>query len=188
MFRYATIVALVSLLQVPANDALYGRTGAQVLSVTHPAQALTNSTASDQDYTSIYTIPANYIVAQKVIRVTLLFQFVTDGGPSTPVYYLKLGSTKVFTGAAAATPAANATRGVVMVAMIFGTAAAGASANVDTSIVNFTVVNNSTSNNTTQPVALATNGTLTIVPGINFGTSTGGETTTLLDAMVESLN
>lgn len=156
--------------------------------VVHPDETLSNSTVSDQDFTSLGNIPANFLIAQRVIRVTLVFRTVTDGGASSQAAYLKLGTTKVVTHPAV-TGGNNETRNSTIVYHIFGTAAAGASANVDSSVSgthNWNVWVNQ--NNTNQPVALATNGALAIVPGVTFGTSTNGESRTLLDAMVEILN
>lgn len=164
--------------------------GSRIPIVAHPAEQLTNSTASDQDFTSLGNIPANFIIANRVIRLTLLFQFVSDNSASSLALYLKLGSTKVMTGAATA-GSNNLTRSAVLQVLIFGTAAAGASANVDTapvSLINTNITIGNSGNTTSQPVALATNGALAIVPGIAFSTSTNGESVTLLDAMVEVLN
>jgi hypothetical protein len=160
----------------------------RVLSVTRPNEALSNSTTADQDYTSVFTIPANYLIAQKVLRLNLLFQYVTDGAASTIQAYLKLGSTKVYTQSAVNTPANSVTRSTVLQFLIFGTAAAGASANVDSCIISGGLLNSTVNNATAQPVALATNGTLNIVPGLAYGSGTGGESCTLMDAIVEELN
>jgi hypothetical protein len=168
-----------------------GLTGSfpRVLSVTRPNEQKTNSTTNDQDYTSVFTIPANYLIAQKTLRVSFFFQQVSDGSASTVAHYLKLGSTKVYTANNSATQSNSVTRGMCHQFMIIGTAAAGASANVDTFIVVGSSFGNSAANNaTSQPVALATNGALNIVFGIAYGTNTSGESITLLDAIVEELN
>jgi hypothetical protein len=168
-----------------------GLTGSfpRVLSVTRPNEQKTNSTTADQDYTSIFTIPASYLIAQKVLRVSVVFTHTTDGGASTVDTYLKLGSTKVYDAAVVSTPANSVTRGMCAQFLIFGTAAAGASVAVDTARMDGTSFGNSGGNNSiNQPVNLATNGTLTVLPGIAFSTNTGGESITLLDALVEELN
>lgn len=159
----------------------------RILSVSHPAETLSNTTTNDQDWTSIYTIPANLLIAQKIIRVTPCYQLTTDSAASSQAYYLKLGSTKIVT-IPVVTPSNSVTRGFCINFLIYGTAAPGASVNVDSFVMNAGAVQSATINTTTQPVALATNGTLTIVPGIAFGTNTSGESVVLLDALVEELN
>lgn len=161
----------------------------RVLSVSRPNETKSNGTTNDQDYTSIYQIPANVLIAQKVIRVTLLFSVTTDGAASSQLYYLKLGATKVCAQTAAATPVNNiTTRGFLHEFLIFGTAAAGASTSVDCAFVNPAVNNSALWSSSATTAAIATNGTLNIVPGIAFGTNTSGESSILLDAMVQELN
>jgi len=160
----------------------------RVLSVTRPNEQKTNSTTADQDYTSVFTIPASYLIAQKVLRLTFEITHTTDGGASTQNYYLKLGSTKVYTQGAANTPGNNITRSSAVTFLIFGTAAAGAAVAVEVGLLSGIMGSASTYLNATAPQNLATNGALNIVPGIAFSTSTGGESATLRNVIVEELN
>ena len=165
----------------------------RVLAVGHPAESLTNSTASDQDYTSIFTIPANYLIENRVIRVTLGFEYVTGSSTVTISNYLKLGSTKVFTNTAADLPN-TVTRSGTFSFVIHGTAAAGASVNVETMAQSGVTLNLNNAaqanalNNTDQPVALATNGTLAITPGVTYSGTGSTETFVLRTFIVEELN
>lgn len=152
--------------------------------VIHPNETKTNSTTADQDFTSIFTIPASDLTAVRVYEVELLIQYVSDASASSQNYYLKLGTTKVFTTGAPA-PGNNSTRNMVLGFRIFGTAAAGAAVNVNTSLLLPPVTAANQGNVTAQPVALATNGTLAIVFGVAFGTATGGESLALLSAIVK---
>ena len=157
----------------------------RILSISAPAEQLSNSTTADQDYTSIFPIPANYLAAGVILRISCLVQFVTDAAASTLTYYLKLGTTKVFS-TGSNTPGNSITRSLLMQWWVFGTATPGASVNVNTTWLTPALLNNGASYNAlTQPIALATNGTLNIVPGLTYGTNTGGETSTLLHAVVE---
>ena len=163
----------------------------QVLSVSRPGGSLTNSTASDQDYSSVYTIPAGLLVTNRVIRVSLTFQSVTGVSSVTMTPYLKLGSTKVFVCGSPVNAADSVTRSTVAVYQIVGTAAAGASVSVEAGCVTppFTGLGTTAMNNVSQPVAsIATNGTLAITPGLTFSGTGSTETYTLLSAIVELLN
>lgn len=163
--------------------------GLRVPIISRPNETLTNTVATDQDFTSLGNIPANFIIAQRVIRITLILSYTSDGVASAQASYLKLGTTKVAAGNSV-TPGNNETRAGVMQYYVFGTAAAGAAANVDTANVvpaNINVWLNS-GNSVAQPVALATNGALAIVPGVTFASTAGTDTRTLISAMVEVLN
>lgn len=158
-----------------------------ILAVGHPAESKTNSTASDQDYTSIYTIPANYLTENKVIRVTLIMQSTTGTSTVTATSYLKIGSTKV-AGTTALDYTNNVTRSSQWSFLIHGTAAASASSAVETGILSTWATNSNSLNTIAQPVNLATNGTLNIVPGITYSGTGSTETTVVRTFIVEALN
>lgn len=149
-------------------------------------QTLTNSTASDQDFTSMFTFPANSIYTNKVYRVSILMESVTGTSAVTMAYYLKLGSTKVFTNTAF-----NQTDGVtastIWSFLIFGRAAAGAAAAVSTASL-FANFNTTAINSTNQPVNLATNGTLTISLGVVWSGTGSTETMEQQAWIIEELN
>ena len=162
----------------------------RVLSVSRPGGALTNSTAADQDFASIYTIPANLLIANKALRITLTFSCATGTSSVTWGYYMKLGSTKVYTMGSAFNAADGNTRAITIIYQLVGTAAAGASVAVEASgVFGINALANAGGNSIAQPVAgLATNGQLTIVPGMTFSGTGSTETATLLSAVVEELN
>lgn len=168
-----------------------GLTGSfpRVLAVGHPAESKTNSTASDQDYTSVFTIPANYLIENKVLRVTLNWQIATGTSTVTVINYLKVGSTKVYISGALNVTNGLTARGTSQVFYVYGTAAAGASANVETFPVSLIVgVNDASNNSVAQPIALATNGTLAITPGITYSGTGSTETYVLRTYTIEELN
>ncbi len=160
-----------------------------VVSVSRPGGSITNSTTADQDFSSVFTIPASMLVANKVLEVTLTFQIVSGVSSSTFATYLKLGSTKVATyGSSGYTD--SLTKSFTIVYQIMGTAAASGSADVEVgSVTPQQFGANAFWNLTTEPVpSIATNGTLTIVPGGAWSATGSTETLTLLSAVVKVLN
>ena len=151
-------------------------------------QTLTNSVATDQDFTSMYTFPANSIYTNKVYRVSIFVEHIAGTSTATMGYYLKLGSTKV-----AAMTGSNQTDGTTRSSMfifyIFGRAAAGASANVSTTI-DFANITSSTANpnSVDNPVALATNGTLTVSLGVVWSGTGSTETLEQQGFIIEEIN
>lgn len=158
----------------------------RVLAVGRPGGTLTNSTTADQDFAAIYTIPANVLVANKVIRVTLGTQLATGVSTATMTPYVKVGSTKV-----AITSVGNVTDSVTRVAQvqfdIIGTAAPGASVAVECSPSTSGTFFGSSSS-VAQPVSgIATNGALDIIWGMAWSATGSTEVVTLLSYTVEEL-
>ena len=158
----------------------------KVVAVGVGTESFTNSTASDQDFTSsIFTIPANSLFTNKMYQVKLFFEFVTGVSAVTLIAYVKLGSTKVYSH-----PATNFTDGLTrstcFVINFLGRAAAGAAAAV-TTMPEATFLNVNT-NNIDQPVNLATNGTLAIVPGVTYSVTGSTETIELQGWVVQEFN
>lgn len=186
---------LISILFLFLTCALYaqgdvvGKGGWKVVAKGHPAESKTNSTAAEQDYTSLYSIPANTLVENKIFRVSILFQASTGSTTVTYNPYIELGGTKVYT-VTAADPGNSVTRSMEMVFYIHGTAAAGASVPVEVGTANgagnFPNFG-AQSNNTTQPVSLATDAALSIVFGVAFSGTTATESLTLRTFVVEEL-
>jgi hypothetical protein len=168
-----------------ASTTMY-RPGWEVVAVGHPAESKTNNSASDQDYDTIYTIPANYLEENKFIRVTLMVQVATGTSTATATHYLKLGSTKVVT-----TTAQNYSNGTTFSTawsfLISGTAAAAASANIETGVYATLGVNTNALNTVTQPVSLATDGALSIIPGITYSGTGSTETCVMRTYIIEIL-
>ena len=159
---------------------------AKVIAAGVGTQALTNSTASDQDYTSMYTFPANSIFTNKIYRVTMIIEMVTGVSSVTTTLYIKIGSTKVFIGNAN-NQVDSVTRSMVIPFLIHGRAAAGAAAAVSTGTVG-NLPANSSQNTVDQPVTLATNGTLTVSLGVTYSGTGSTETLELQSWMIEELN
>lgn len=161
--------------------------GYTILAVGHPAESKINDVATEQDYTSIYTIPANYLTENKIIKITLVYQWTTGVSTATALHYLEIGGVKVAsTGAQDYTN--SITRSSSFTYLLHGTAAAGASVAVETGVSASIAVNINATNTVTQPVNLATNGTLTVVPGITYSATGSTETNVLRTYLVEALN
>jgi hypothetical protein len=158
----------------------------RTLSATRPNQALTNSAAADADFTSIYSIPPNLLTAGRWLTVRLRFSLVTGGTAATETFYLKLGATKVYIQAGPVTPTNSVTRSFMLQFHIIGTAAPGAAVPVDVDATGFAAF--ATWVNAQAPQNLATNGALTVVPGVTWGSNSNADTLTLVDALVVQEN
>lgn len=162
----------------------------RTIAVGVPAESVLNTAAADIDFTSIFVIPANYLVANKVLRITIGWQQISGISSVTLIPYLKLGSTKVFAAGVARNYADSITRSAVGTYYIHGTAAAGASVNVETCALTLGMAldGNSGMNSVAQPVALATNASLSVVPGVTWSSSGSTDTLTLRTYLVEEVN
>lgn len=142
----------------------------------------TNSTTSDQDFSSVYTIPANKITTDKILKVTLLLKIVAGTSSANLIFYVKIGSTKVII-----TPSSNHVDNVTNYSSftfyILGTASPSNSSAVSAFIESARPSVQVTTQAT--PQNLATNGTLDIVPGVTYSATGSTETTHLLGALIE---
>lgn len=138
-------------------------------------QAFTNSVATDQDFTAIYTLPANVLFTNKVYRVSLLIEVISAISVVTMTFYLKLGANKVVS--MAGNFIDSLTRSHVLEFLIVGRAAPSGASNVSTAIVSgMNFANNViVPNSVDQPVASDTSnaGGLAITPGVTFSATTG---------------
>ena len=150
-------------------------------------ESKTNSTTSDQDFTALDTLPANSLFTNKCFRVTVLVEIVAGTSSATISPYLKIGSTKVVTSKTSSDWTNGLTDGLTFTFLIFGRAAAGASAAVSSGAVTRFISTGDT-NTTNQPVNLATNGTLDIIFGVTYSATGSTETIGLQGWLVEELN
>lgn len=139
-------------------------------------------------FSTSYTIPANHFTTKRGIRVTITYQYTSSSSPATLLFRLKLGGTTVRSTTAAVPGASQTNRGISDGLVIMGTAAPGASVNVESGLSGPTFHNNANvGNNTAQPVALATNGTLALTVTAEYGANTAGNSVTLRQLIVEPL-
>ena len=145
---------------------------------------------TETNFATTFSIPANFFIANKVLRVTALFEYVATA--VVPTFLLKMrvqktGPTNVtlYAGPAAA-PAAVTVSSILMPFLIQGTAAAGASVSVETAALGaFNGFNKST---TAQGVLITTNVAQTLQFTMTYGAATAGNTVNLRQLIVEELN
>lgn len=143
------------------------------------------------DHTPTATIPANFLISGRVLRVTALFRFTTGSASPNMNFRLKLGSTVVGQ-YGPSTPVVNMTTRTGSVEfMVVSLAAPSGSSNTETTAIGNTNQFASTAflNSIAQPVALATNGALTLTMGSQWDSAgTGTNTVTLMSLSVVALN
>lgn len=124
-----------------------------------------------------WSMPANFLFTNKGIQVCAVLQETTSGTAPTLTIRFKAGATNLVV-APAISPGNNlASRGLSFCYILQGTAAAGASVNTESGYVGVVPVNASGyTNNVAQPVALATNGALTIQISAQWSAATSGNT------------
>jgi len=168
------------------NNGMLG-TIARVVAAGVGTQTFINSVATDQDFTSMITLPANTLFTNKKYRIATLFEFITGVSSVTMTLYLKLGSTKVMIlPASDLTNSVNRTIGFIV--EIAGRDAAGASASVTCANMQ-SLVGAGSSNTVVQPVTgLATNGTLTISWGVTYSGTGSTESIEQQAWTIEELN
>lgn len=175
---------LFLLIGLSANSqTVVGQGGWRIVANTILRESKTNSTTAEQDYTTLYTIPANTLVAGKMYRVTLAFQRATGVTTATLLPYAELGGIKIMTGIA--TDYVNSQTGSHSYEfVVYGTAAAGASVDVITGL-QANILAPGYTNRTVQPVALATNGALDITTGVQWSATGSTETMELMSFLIE---
>lgn len=158
------------------------------------AHAQTNDQGAANSGTTTFattlTIPANTLQANVHLRVTALFQLTT--GTVTQIYNLLAGATPIYT-SATITPAALTTRSMGMEWIISGTAAPGGSVAVITGTLSSPFQNTTATqigqmaNTVAQGVNLATNAPITLSLTVTWGASTAGNTSNLLQFIMEQI-
>lgn len=139
-------------------------------------------------FATTYTIPASTLIANKVLHAYFAVT-VVGSGSITMRFKAKLGTVAIFD-SGAVTPAA-ATRLSGGIFQIQGTAAAGASVNVDTAEVGVGANMGPFGSGTdtlTQPVAIATNASQVLGLELTCSANTAGNSVTLRQLVVEVLN
>jgi hypothetical protein len=137
------------------------------------------------NFATTYTIPANTLIANKGFKVSVAFQ-VTGQGTPTFTFDMLLGTTVVFTGPSASVNFTST--GIGAIFLVQGTAAAGASVNVNTGLIGSGQLGILVRNTIAQPVAVATNANKAVTFRLTCSTNTAGNSVTLEQLMVESVN
>lgn len=159
----------------------------KVVSAGTGTETKTNSVTSDQDFTALYTIPANSLFTNKVYRITVTVEIVSGTSTATINPYLKLGSTKVCQAKTFSDWGNGLTESLSWQFLIYGRAAPGAAAAVTSGFLT-RFISNGDPNTVNQPVNLATNGALDILFGITYSATGSTENIELQGWLVEELN
>ncbi len=132
---------------------------------------------AETNFSSNWSMPASFLFTNKAVQVCGVLQESTSGSAPTLIIRLKAGST-VLVAFPAISPGNNLnSRGLAFCYLIQGTASPGASVSVEAGYQGVVPVNaTGYLNNIAQPVALATNGSLTIQMSAQWGAATSGNT------------
>jgi hypothetical protein len=188
----------------PASAPLVGTNNlGQLVAVAGPKVLYSTGGSSDQlsaatgttqqTFATSYTLPANLIVAGRVIQIFYAVGLTTSSSPASARYQLYLGGTggTLIFDSGVVTPAASlSARSGPFLCTITGTAAVGASAPVVASCGSSAVPGSPWSYfNTVTPIPnAATNGTLAITATMTYGATTAGNTANIYGMTVEQLN
>jgi Major tropism determinant N-terminal domain len=142
------------------------------------------------NHTPTFTIPANFMIAARVFRVTAHFQLTTGSGPPTLTFRLTLGATVIYI-SSVLSPTASMTNVQTAIQWIFqATAAPGASVNVQCAAINQgNTVALGAMNQTAMPVSVATNAAQAVTIATEWTTGgTGTNTIGINQFILEALN
>lgn len=174
------------------DGSLDGTVYGSILSVWRPWTSKTNSTASDQDFTALCTIPANTFTTNKVLRVTINFRQVTGSATVTLKWYLKLWTTKIIATWTWVDVGNSLDFTQSCQFILMGTTSPWASVWVEwmsvASTAPWLAVWAAAVNSVSQPVSVATNGDLDLKYWVAWSATGSTETVTILSYLVESLN
>jgi hypothetical protein len=184
-----------SLNQLRVGDGLTlgGKGLPAVMSVQNSGDTNNSASGSGADYVHslTYSIPANVLKAGRSLRVTAHFRLTSGSSAPTLAVKLKLGSTVVSENIQSAVGNSLTNNQYAVTWFIQATAAPGAAANVEVAVQssNNAAANANVHNTTDMPVALATNGALTLAIASQWATAgTGTSTLKLSQLIVESVN
>lgn len=150
------------------------------------ATITTNETA----WTKKFSIPANFLIANKALRISALFLYTSSGSAPTIQLRLRaggLGGTVIWSNLASAwgNSASNFTKGWQWV-LVGAAAPSGSSNTLTCELATDPAVN--LTGRTAQPVAWATNAAQDLVITLQYSAGTAGNSITMLSLIVEELN
>lgn len=163
------------------------------------AAGSTNTSSSgsgtDHDHTLNYSIPANFLVADRMLRVTAIFYLNTGAAAPTLVHKLKAGSVVLAQNDPIAVANSLANKSIALQWLLQATADPSGASNVEAAMLGTPIVEASASGAwgggsiTAQPVAVATNAAITLQVATRWATAgTGVNTIQLRQFLVEALN
>lgn len=150
-------------------------------------------TTTETAFATTQAIPANYLIAGKVLRVFIGFRFTSSSSAPNTTLRLRTGTVAAGTvlwSTAAVQLLVSRTDDVFgLIFYIQGTAAVGGSVAVDTNFMQAYAGGSALSTGrTVQPVNVATNATITLTPTAQFSANTAGNTISVRQMIVEELN
>jgi hypothetical protein len=188
----------------PTSAALVGTNSlGQLVAVAGPKVLYATGSSSDQlsaatgtgqqTFATSYTLPADLLVAGRVIQISFTVGMTTSSTPASTRFQLYLGGTggTLIFDSGVVTPAASLSgRSGPFLCTITGTAAVGASAPVIASCGSSVVTASPWSYfNTATPIpSAATNGTLAITAAMTYGATTAGNTSNIYAMTIQQLN
>lgn len=185
----------VSVVKVISDGVEFVYVGKQVCTPvkvqTSSSDTLSAPNNTYSDFATTYTFPPNAIKTGSVHKVTLGFLMTTDATVLTTGVRVQFGGVSVFNGTSGAATTNMTARPCSLTLLVVGSASPGASASVyvhpdvqpGTGTSNHPFVPFSAS----QPVTLATNGSLLVQPAFYGSTTAAGVTLTLNSLVVEQL-
>lgn len=187
----ASSVSIVEALSDGTNLNWVGTQNCVPISSQNPASDTVAAPANTTtNFTTSYTIPANTLITGVTYRVQLFFKATTSASPPNSSFVLNMNATAGYASAQQALTASLTGQGVGISFLIVGTAAAGASANVNilpqVSLAGASLnpFNNSA---TAIPLALPTNASIVIHPAYFASAATAGNSLQLMNMLVERL-
>lgn len=152
------------------------------------AQTVSNTETA---FATQFALPANYLTANRLLRISAMFEYTTPGTAASQLIKLRLQkagptNTNLYQMGAAVTQTVSQTRSGGFQWLIQGTAAAGAAVAVDVgTLINMN--NNTYVNGLAQPITVDTASAQTIQITNTFGTNTTGNTINLRELIIEEL-
>jgi hypothetical protein len=146
---------------------------------------------TETNFASSISIPANFLVAKKSLRVSAVFEATTSGSAPNITLRLKAGSTVLWQSGTAGPGNNLSNAGSGMTWVIQGTAAPGASVSVETggvgNICSAATNPNCGRNTVAQPVSVATNASFTLQLSAQWSAATNGNNVKLRAFLVEEI-
>lgn len=139
-----------------------------------------------------FTLPANYLTANKAIRVCYVLEYTTSASPPTIELSLNFGTTPVVSTLTTAAPGASlTTRGVGMCYIVQGTAAIDGTDPVEAGLDTFSPIGatgNTIPNDVAQPVTIDASATQVISLSALWSANTAANSLTVRQVRITALN
>ena len=141
-------------------------------------------------FASKYTVPANFMVSKKLLRVSWMIEQVVPATAATTLMRLRWGGLAgtILMGGTAQSPGINTTNTMMVICHILATAGPGAAVNLHSTYSTGASQIAGLRPFTAQPVAAATNASADLVLTVTYGAATAGNINKCHMLLVEELN